>query len=110
MQGVVHCASDLSFSANPNDVIPSVVASVKEIMQAADKESTIKRFVYTSSSTAALSPQPDVEIPVTTDTWNDAAVKAAWGSSPNPWNVYAASKTSGEQEVGSAGILSTTSG
>lgn len=76
-------------------------------MQAADKESTIKRFVYTSSSTAALTPKPDVEIQVTKDTWNEETVKDAWGSSPTPWSVYGASKTSGEQEVGGATYPST---
>lgn len=61
-------------------------------MSAASKESGIKSVVYTSSSTAALIPQPDKVIKITKDTWDDAAVEEA-KTKPDAWNVYSASKT-----------------
>jgi len=57
--GVVHVASNLSFSADPNAVIPEVIAGIKSILNSAKKEPSVKRFVYTSSSTAATNPKPN---------------------------------------------------
>lgn len=56
-------------------------------------EPGIKSLVYTSSSTAALMPQPDKVIRVTKDTWNDDSVRIANGPNPDAWNIYGASKT-----------------
>ena len=61
-------------------------------MDAAAKEPKVKSLVYTSSSTAALIPQPDKIIKISKDTWDDSAVQEA-KSEPNAWNVYSASKT-----------------
>lgn len=68
-------------------------------MTAATKEPGIKSLVYTSSSTAALMPQPNKVIKVTKDTWNEESVKVAHGPNPNPWDVYGASKTEAEQAI-----------
>lgn len=84
-------------------MIPGTIAGVRDILLAANKESSIKRFVLTSSSTAALSPQPDVKLTVTNDSWNDAAIEAAWAPPPyeqsRAYIVYSAAKTQGEQEL-----------
>jgi len=47
--GIAHAASNLSFSSNPNDVIPDVLAGVRHILESAVKQLSVKRFVYTSS-------------------------------------------------------------
>ena len=56
-------------------------------MLAALQEPSVKSFVYTSSSTAALLPQPNKRIKVTKHTWNDDSVNAAKGPKPNQWEV-----------------------
>ena len=61
------------------------VNGATNIMTAANKEPNIKALVYTSSSVAALMPQPDKVIHVTKDTWDDAAVKAANEPNPDAW-------------------------
>ena len=43
-------------------------------------------------------PQPNVVIDVTKDTWDQEAVDQA-NTDPNPWNVYAASKTEAERAL-----------
>jgi len=101
--GVVHVASTLTFSADPNAVIPEVVDGIKSILHSAKKESSVKRFVYTSSSTAATAPKPNKKFIVDVDTWNDEDVTAAWAPPPynedRKWAVYGASKTLAEKEL-----------
>ncbi|KAL1301947.1 hypothetical protein AAFC00_002406 [Neodothiora populina] len=101
--GVAHVASDLNFSPDPNQVIPGVLAGIRHTLEAATTESKIKRFVYTSSSTAALNPIPDTKIDFDESTWNDECVKRAWAPPPyekaRAWDVYGASKTQAEQEL-----------
>ncbi|KAJ9232871.1 hypothetical protein C8Q69DRAFT_489074 [Paecilomyces variotii] len=101
--GVVHVASDTSMQSDPNAVIPKVVGGAINALKAAAKEPSVKRVVLTSSSSAALIPQPNAEgIVVTEDTWNDAAVKMAWDESipaeQKAYPVYAASKTEAERQ------------
>ena len=88
---------------NPYEVIPPVLAKLNAILTAAASTPTVTRFVLTSSSTALVSAKPNQKITITTSTWNEEAVKAAWA--PPPYDrsrssvVYAASKTQGEQEA-----------
>ena len=101
--GVAHVASDLSFKPDPNQVITPMVEGVKNILQSVTKEPSIKRFVMTSSSIAALTPQPEKEIKVDFSTWNDTSIERAWRPPPyeqeRMWDVYAASKTQCEREL-----------
>ena len=101
--GVVHVASILTFDPDPNQVIPGVVAGAVNAASAASKIPSIKRFVYTSSSSAILLPKPNVELNVSTEDWNIEAVEAAWKPPPYEpercWAVYAASKTEAEQKM-----------
>lgn len=94
--GVVHVASDTSFSPDPNAVIPKMVAAMENILSTAAQEESVKRFVLTSSSAAVLIAQANVEVEVTKDTWNDFAAKAAWDqNAPEELKgalVYCASK------------------
>ncbi|KAM0553255.1 hypothetical protein ACHAPJ_007544 [Fusarium lateritium] len=96
---VVHVASPLGGGANTEGMNTEAVASAVNALRAANRESSVKRFVLTSSSTAAVLPEPDVEgIVVTEDTWNDEAV-AASHSAADWYTVYAASKTEAERAV-----------
>jgi hypothetical protein len=63
------------------------VKGATNIVTAALREPSVKSLVYTSSSTAALLPQPNKHIEVTKDTWNEDSVKAVKGPSPNEWEV-----------------------
>ncbi|KAK4543890.1 hypothetical protein LTR36_004664 [Oleoguttula mirabilis] len=99
VSGICHLASVLSFSSNPDEVIPPTVKGTLNILTSASKEPSVKSVVYTSSSTAALLPQPNKEIKVTKDTWDDAAVEAAYQPNPDAFTVYGASKTEAERAV-----------
>lgn len=59
----------------------------------------MKRFVFTSSSTAATMPKPGKKFTVYKDTWNDESVRLAKQDKPDAFTVYAASKTEGEKHV-----------
>ncbi|KAM0492547.1 hypothetical protein ACHAP8_009902 [Fusarium lateritium] len=101
---VAHTASITSFSADPNAVIPQAIAFALNALKSAYNEPSVKRFVLTSSSSAAVLSTPGAPgIKVDEDSWNDAAVKAAWADPPyTPERggiVYAASKTEAEREI-----------
>ena len=100
---VVHLASNLSFKPDPNEVIPEVLAGVDNILEATTTEPKVKRFVFTSSSLAAVSPVPDVKFDIDENSWNEECIKEAWApgpyESPREWSVYGASKTQAEQAV-----------
>ncbi|KAK3181526.1 hypothetical protein K4F52_007236 [Lecanicillium sp. MT-2017a] len=103
VSGVVHAASDMSFSPDPNIVIPSAISSALGVLKASALAPTVKRFVFTSSCAAAASPCPGHYPTITSETWNDQAVKEAWAPPPyeasRGFTVYAASKTAAEKEV-----------
>lgn len=85
-------------------MIPDVIAGVNHTLEAADKEPTVKRFVFTSSSTAATNPVPNKEFTIDESSYNQVAIDKAWAKPPyteddRAWNVYGASKTQGEQAV-----------
>ncbi|KAL9095037.1 MAG: hypothetical protein Q9165_002639 [Trypethelium subeluteriae] len=101
--GVLHTANVMTFSANPHEVIPPTIAGATNCARAAMNEASVKRFVYTSSSSACLTPQPNKEITIDKDTWNQDAIKQAWKPPPyeqsRAFEVYAASKTQAEFEL-----------
>lgn len=99
VSGICHLASILSFSSNPDEVIPQTVKGALNVLTSASREASVKSVVYTSSSCAALLPQPDKKIVVTKETWNDAAVEAAYASDPDGFTVYGASKTEAERAI-----------
>ncbi|KAI8166748.1 Aldehyde reductase 2 [Colletotrichum sp. SAR 10_70] len=102
VSAVAHVASDVSFSKDPNAVIPWVVRATETVLAAAAKFSAIKRVVLTSSSSAVIIPETNKPgVRVDENTWNDSAVKSAWDPSlaedKKPYYIYAASKTEGER-------------
>ncbi|RKL07815.1 hypothetical protein BFJ68_g9617 [Fusarium oxysporum] len=99
---VVHVASPLDWGTSTDSLIIAAVAGATNALRASNKQPSVQRFIFTSSSVAAVLPRPKVEgIVVTEDTWNDEAVMAAHDSpSPAQWYVaYAASKTEAERAV-----------
>lgn len=51
---VIHVASDTTFSDDPKQVVDGVVKGTRNFLEASKKAGSVKRFVLTSSSTAAL--------------------------------------------------------
>lgn len=103
VQGVIHTASIVSFSADPNAVIPQTVAGVTSLLNSAYRETSVKSFVYTSSSVAAVAAgEPTKNFCIDSSTWNRAQIKEAWSipSAPfpqtHPFAVYGASKAEAE--------------
>ena len=52
VDGIVHVATDMSFGADPKLVITPMVNSVRNLLEAAAKEASVKRFVITGSNRA----------------------------------------------------------
>lgn len=59
VSAVTHIASILDFDPNPNNVVPQTVAGVTSILESASNESSVTRFVFTSSMAAAASPMSE---------------------------------------------------
>lgn len=100
--GVIHIATPVMVSYDPNEAVPVVVNGALNALKAAANEPSIERVVMTSSSTAAASPKPNVEFTIDEETWNEEALKAAWAPPPyegeqRKLDVYSASKTESEQ-------------
>ncbi|KAK3647052.1 hypothetical protein LTR56_008218 [Elasticomyces elasticus] len=73
------------------------------IIAAAVKEPSIKSFVYTSSSTAVLMPQPDTKAVVTKVTWDQAILdKIQNESKPAAFDFHGTSKTGAKKLIWSA--------
>lgn len=104
VSAVAHSASIMTLDHNPHKVIPNAVAFAVNALQAAYATPSAKRFVFCSSSTAAvLSVVDRPGIRVDAGTWNEDAVKEAWADPPytpdRAHAVYSASKTLAEQAV-----------
>ncbi|KAK4069893.1 uncharacterized protein Triagg1_6688 [Trichoderma aggressivum f. europaeum] len=102
MNGIIHVATDLSLTSDPHKVIPAVRAGLINALKAASSQESVKRFVLTSSSTAAIIPEPNKKgVVVDENTWNDDTVALAWsGKAPESaqgYTTYAASKTEAER-------------
>jgi nucleoside-diphosphate-sugar epimerase len=103
VSAIAHIATITSFDPNPNNVIPQTVAGVTSILKAATKEPSVQEIVFTSSIMAAILPLAGDDTRVDRDTWNEAAVQAAWAAPPyepsRAMFTYAASKVAAEKEI-----------
>ena len=103
VSAIAHIATIATFDPNPNNVVPPTVAGVTSILKAAAKEESVREIVFTSSIMAAILPLAGDDTRVDRNTWNEAAVQAAWA--PPPYEpsrsmlTYAASKVAAEKEV-----------
>ncbi|KAF3001670.1 hypothetical protein E8E14_006661 [Neopestalotiopsis sp. 37M] len=104
VSAVIHVASIMTFDPDPQKVIPQTVAGAMNALEAAYAEPSVRRFVLTSSSTAAiLSPNP-AGTKVHAGTWNEKAVRAAGTDTTLPMQeqallAYSAAKTRAEQMI-----------
>lgn len=96
----------MSFDPDPNKVIPIAIAGAVNALKAAYAETSVKRFVLTSSSSAVLPAGEKAysEGRVVTDTtWSEDAVDLAWAPPPYAPSrssaVYSASKVEAEQAI-----------
>jgi nucleoside-diphosphate-sugar epimerase len=100
---VAHIATVSNFDPDPNHVIPQTVSGAVSVLRAAAAEPSVKRVVFTSSAGAAMMPVPGASGHIGRDSWNDAAVEAAWA--PPPYEAsrgmatYMASKVEAEKAV-----------
>jgi nucleoside-diphosphate-sugar epimerase len=99
VSGIVHLASVLTFSTDPEEVVGPSVRGTLNLFKSATTEPKVKSLVFTSSSTACLLPVPNTKIKITKDTFNDIAVEAAYRPNASPFDVYAASKTASERAL-----------
>ncbi|KAF9767669.1 hypothetical protein IL306_015129 [Fusarium sp. DS 682] len=103
VSGIVHAASDMTYDPDPNKVIIPTVAMGLNLLRSAAENRDIKRFIYTSSCAAAATPKQGNWLRITSDTWNDEAIKEAWAPPPyladRAFAVYAASKAQAEKEL-----------
>ncbi|CAG8898754.1 unnamed protein product [Penicillium egyptiacum] len=101
--GVIHMATDLTFSSDPHAVIPWVTDAVRKVLEAASRTKTAQRVVLTSSSRAAyMSSRGSTKgVRVDGSSWNEASIEAAWDpmtpEDAKPFAVYSASKTECEK-------------
>jgi len=107
VEGIIHTASIVTFSPDPNAVIPPTIAGVTSLLNSASKESSIKSFVYTSSSMACAGGVPghNDSFSIGESTWNESQIKEAWSITSAPFPpthaavVYGASKAEAEKAL-----------
>ncbi|KAK3116246.1 hypothetical protein LTR53_003617 [Teratosphaeriaceae sp. CCFEE 6253] len=80
--GIIHVASVMSYSPDPDIVIAPSIAGAINALEAAAKEPGVKRFVYCSASAAGVSQGNGSRNEVTHESWNMASFKSAWESGP----------------------------
>lgn len=101
VSGIAHVASILTYSAKPAEVVDPTVRGLISILHSAAAQSTVKRFVYTSSSTAGTWPRNNVEFEIGEDSWNEEGIDKAYSLKEDDphkaWHVYAASKALSER-------------
>ncbi|OJJ35827.1 hypothetical protein ASPWEDRAFT_41068 [Aspergillus wentii DTO 134E9] len=97
--GIIHVATIFGRS----DLVTAIMQANEKLLTAA-KKSNVKRFIYTSSSEAAIYTSADKrgQLKVDPQSWNEQAVKDA--ETPGEdlakgFQVYCASKTRGEQAI-----------
>ena len=101
---ILHVAYVTKIVPDPNEVITPTITGVRSIIKAAMREPSVKRVVFTSSAMAASALTQGIDNgTVGRNSWNDAALEAAWA--PPPYGVshamanYPASKVAAEKEV-----------
>nr|POF12749.1 nad-dependent epimerase/dehydratase terh [Quercus suber] len=101
--GIIHCASVMTLSSDPKEVIPPSIAGALNALEAAAKEPQMRRFVFCSATVAATGDRAHKPRDVTSDNWNLFAFETAWGAPSDKtdrgWDVFASSKVQTEQAV-----------
>ncbi|EED11488.1 aldehyde reductase II [Talaromyces stipitatus ATCC 10500] len=106
VDGIAYVAADTSLNADHTQVIPPGLEALQAALESAARAPSVKRFVLTSSYTAAVdtlevAPQPGSEVRVSKDSWNETSSIRA--RTPPPYSpmhalvVYQALKTECER-------------
>jgi nucleoside-diphosphate-sugar epimerase len=104
VSSIVHIAAQLNFDPDPKKIITPAINSLISFLEAANHETTVKSFVYTSSIAAAVNYEPgQSSAHVGRDSYNLETVAIAWADPPHPPNfghlVYQASKVEAERAL-----------
>jgi nucleoside-diphosphate-sugar epimerase len=101
VSGIAHIANDSNLSPNPSPYIPNAINGALSVLEGAATEPGVKSIVLTSSSMAAAGSNPNVEFDITTDSYNEDAIKLAWNDAfeneAKAFIVYAAAKAESEK-------------
>lgn len=76
VHGIAHIAAAVVFLPDPNEVITPEINGVMNILEAATKETSVKRVVYTSSQCACVQFEAGKTYHIDSSTWNEES-KAA---------------------------------
>lgn len=100
----MHSASIMTLDDDPHKVVPGVIAFALNALKATYAEPCAQRFVFCSSSTAAiLSTLDKPGVVVNDETWNEEAVEEVWANTSlnadRSHTTYSASKTLAEQAI-----------
>jgi hypothetical protein len=100
VEGFIHIASPLGGFSDVETAVSIGVSGGLNALKACAKTSSIKRFVFTSSSLAATFPKPNVEFSINKDSYNDEAMQIL-NKEPNKKGlyIYAAMKTETEKAM-----------
>jgi nucleoside-diphosphate-sugar epimerase len=100
VEGFIHIASPLGGFSDVETAVSIGVSGGLNALKACAKTSSIKRFVFTSSSLAATFPEPNVEFSINEDSYNDEAMQIL-KKEPNKKGlyIYAAMKTETEKAM-----------
>lgn len=99
VQGIVHAATDLTFSDKADDVIPAVLQSYAYLLESAQSNGEIRRIVFTSSGIVVGSANFNEQIQnLDSHSWSEKAAQE-YKTNPNAVSVYAASKLLSEKAV-----------
>ena len=110
VDGIIHVAADMSFGADPNEIITPMVKGVRNLLQSVAncKEPSVKRVVFTSTNRAVVNASSWKEFTIDASMWNELAIENAWRPAPyeenRGWDVYAALKTQCEQAIWTFGL------
>ena len=101
---ILHVAYITRIVPDPNEVITPTITGIRSIMNAAMREPSVRRIVFTSSALAASALTQGIDNgTVGRDSWNDAVLEAAWATPPygvsHAVANYPASKVAAEKEV-----------
>ncbi|KAK5128979.1 hypothetical protein LTR85_000312 [Meristemomyces frigidus] len=101
--GVIHVASNLSFTPDPNVVVNDAIALTMSALESTTKEPSVKRFVLTSSASAANQLKFNEPYDLTPESYNTTSVEEAWKPPPyeqhRSFHTYNASKVQSEQAM-----------
>lgn len=100
--GVIHTTSSIEMQASsPEPTITDNVKTVMTCLESAAKESSVQRFVLTSSAWSVSAPRPDTKFTVSPKDWNDQAIQDAYATgtpASNGMSIFMAGKMMAEKE------------